>query len=44
MSLIRRKTAERLVQARQNAAHLTTFNEIDMEKVMEIRAHYREEF
>ncbi|NIS54363.1 MAG: 2-oxoglutarate dehydrogenase complex dihydrolipoyllysine-residue succinyltransferase [Phycisphaerae bacterium] len=44
MSAIRRKTAERLVQARQTAAYLTTFNEIDMQKVIEIRTHYKTEF
>jgi 2-oxoglutarate dehydrogenase E2 component (dihydrolipoamide succinyltransferase) len=44
MTAIRRKTAERLVQARTAAAYLTTFNEIDMQKVIEIRAHYKAEF
>ena len=44
MTAIRRKTAERLVQAKSAAAYLTTFNEIDMQKVIEIRAHYRAEF
>jgi 2-oxoglutarate dehydrogenase E2 component (dihydrolipoamide succinyltransferase) len=44
MTAIRRKTAERLVQARSTAAHLTTFNEIDMQKVIEIRAHYKADF
>lgn len=44
MTTIRRKTAERLVQARQRAAYLTTFNEIDMQKVIEIRTHYKTEF
>jgi 2-oxoglutarate dehydrogenase E2 component (dihydrolipoamide succinyltransferase) len=44
MTAIRRKTAERLVQARQTAAYLTTFNEIDMQKVIEIRTHYKTEF
>jgi len=44
MTAIRRKTAERLVQARQTAAYLTTFNEIDMQKVVEIRTHYKTEF
>jgi 2-oxoglutarate dehydrogenase E2 component (dihydrolipoamide succinyltransferase) len=44
MTAIRRKTAERLVQAKSTAAYLTTFNEIDMQKVVEIRAHYKAEF
>jgi 2-oxoglutarate dehydrogenase E2 component (dihydrolipoamide succinyltransferase) len=44
MTAIRRKTAERLVQAKSTAAYLTTFNEIDMQKVIEIRAHYKAEF
>ncbi|MHC4084495.1 MAG: dihydrolipoyllysine-residue succinyltransferase [Planctomycetota bacterium] len=44
MTTIRRKTAERLVQARQTAAYLTTFNEIDMQKVIEIRTHYKTQF
>lgn len=44
MTLIRKKTAERLLQAKHNAAHLTTFNEIDMEKIIELRTHYKEEF
>lgn len=44
MTTIRRKTAERLVQAQQTAAYLTTFNEIDMHKVIEIRNHYKAQF
>jgi 2-oxoglutarate dehydrogenase E2 component (dihydrolipoamide succinyltransferase) len=32
------------VEAKQNTAMLTTFNEIDMTRVQEIRAHYRESF
>lgn len=44
MSSIRRKTAERLVKATQNAAYLTTFNEIDMQKVIDIRTQYKEQF
>jgi 2-oxoglutarate dehydrogenase E2 component (dihydrolipoamide succinyltransferase) len=44
MSAIRKRTAERLVQATQNSAYLTTFNEIDMEKVIDIRTQYKEEF
>lgn len=44
MSTIRRKTAERLVQAKQTTAYLTTFNEIDMQKVIEIRTQYKDLF
>ena len=44
MSAIRRKTAERLVEATQNAAYLTTFNEIDMQKVIDIRTQYKDQF
>jgi 2-oxoglutarate dehydrogenase E2 component (dihydrolipoamide succinyltransferase) len=44
MSLIRRRIAERLVQAQQNAALLTTFNEIDMSAVAELRNRLREQF
>jgi 2-oxoglutarate dehydrogenase E2 component (dihydrolipoamide succinyltransferase) len=44
MSLIRRRIAERLVQAQQQAALLTTFNEIDMSAVQSLRAAYREPF
>jgi 2-oxoglutarate dehydrogenase E2 component (dihydrolipoamide succinyltransferase) len=44
MSLIRRRIAERLVEAQQQAALLTTFNEIDMSAVQHIRTTYRERF
>jgi len=44
MSLIRRRIGERLVQAQQQAALLTTFNEIDMTAVKHLRAEYRELF
>lgn len=44
MSLIRRRIAERLVQAQQEAALLTTFNEIDMSSVMELRKRYQDRF
>jgi 2-oxoglutarate dehydrogenase E2 component (dihydrolipoamide succinyltransferase) len=44
MSLIRRRIAERLVEAQQNAALLTTFNEIDMTAVVEARKQHRERF
>ncbi len=44
MSLIRRRIGERLVQAQQEAALLTTFNEIDMSAVIRMRKDYRERF
>jgi 2-oxoglutarate dehydrogenase E2 component (dihydrolipoamide succinyltransferase) len=44
MTTIRKRIAERLVQAKLAAAHLTTFNEIDMEQVMMMRKKYRETF
>ncbi len=44
MSLLRRRVAERLVQAQQAAALLTTFNEIDMTAVMALRQTHQEAF
>jgi 2-oxoglutarate dehydrogenase E2 component (dihydrolipoamide succinyltransferase) len=44
MSLIRRRIAERLVSAQRQAALLTTFNEIDMSAVKNLRAEYRDSF
>jgi 2-oxoglutarate dehydrogenase E2 component (dihydrolipoamide succinyltransferase) len=44
MSLLRRRIAERLVEARQKTALLTTFNEIDMTAVIALRTQYREAF
>lgn len=44
MSRIRKRTADRLVQATQSSAYLTTFNEIDMQKVIAIRTHYKASF
>jgi 2-oxoglutarate dehydrogenase E2 component (dihydrolipoamide succinyltransferase) len=44
MSPLRRRVAERLVQAQQTAALLTTFNEVDMSAVMAMRQKYRETF
>lgn len=44
MSRIRLRIAERLVQAQQSAAILTTFNEIDMSRVMETRARLKDAF
>ena len=44
MSGIRQKIAQRLVEAQHTAAILTTFNEADMSRVMELRAKYKESF
>jgi 2-oxoglutarate dehydrogenase E2 component (dihydrolipoamide succinyltransferase) len=44
MSRLRRRIAERLKEAQNNAAMLTTFNEVDMTNVMGLRATYREQF
>jgi 2-oxoglutarate dehydrogenase E2 component (dihydrolipoamide succinyltransferase) len=44
MSPLRRRIAERLVEAQQTAALLTTFNEIDMTAVMALRRQYQESF
>ena len=44
MSPLRRTVATRLVAAQQTAALLTTFNEIDMTAVMDLRKEYRETF
>ncbi len=44
MSPLRRRIAERLVEAQKTAALLTTFNEIDMSEVMALRGEYKEAF
>jgi 2-oxoglutarate dehydrogenase E2 component (dihydrolipoamide succinyltransferase) len=44
MSSVRRKIAERLVAAQRTAALLTTFNEIDMTAVQELRHGHQEQF
>jgi 2-oxoglutarate dehydrogenase E2 component (dihydrolipoamide succinyltransferase) len=44
MSVLRRRVAERLVQAQQTAALLTTFNEIDMAAVLALRRAHQEAF
>ena len=44
MSPIRRTIARNLLQAKQEAAHLTTFNEINMEHVSHIRSKYKDDF
>ncbi|XDD49343.1 2-oxoglutarate dehydrogenase complex dihydrolipoyllysine-residue succinyltransferase [Leptospira sp. WS92.C1] len=44
MSRLRKVIAERLVSAQHNAAILTTFNEVDMSAVMEVRNRYKDKF
>ncbi len=44
MSRLRARIAERLVEAQHNAAMLTTFNEVNMQAVMDLRARYKESF
>jgi len=44
MSPLRKRVAERLVQAQTESASLTTFNEVDMTAIMELRAKYKESF
>lgn len=44
MSMLRRKVAERLVEAKNTTAMLTTFNEINMTPIFELRKQYKEEF
>lgn len=44
MSPLRRRIAERLVEAQQTAALLTTFNEVDMSAIMALRSEFKEAF
>lgn len=44
MSPIRRRIAARLLEAKQNTAMLTTFNDVDMSRAMAIRTQYKDEF
>lgn len=44
MTRLRARIAERMVEAQQSAAMLTTFNEIDLTKVKSLRARYKEAF
>ncbi len=44
MSPLRKRVAERLVQAQHEAASLTTFNEVDMTSVIELRGRYKDSF
>ena len=44
MSMLRRKVAERLVEAKNTTAMLTTFNEVDMSPIFDLRKEYKETF
>ncbi len=44
MTRLRQRIAERLVEAQQTAAMLTTFNEVDMQPVMDLRSRYKDSF
>ncbi|MBC7781146.1 MAG: 2-oxoglutarate dehydrogenase complex dihydrolipoyllysine-residue succinyltransferase, partial [Proteobacteria bacterium] len=44
MTRLRQRVAERLLQSQSNAAILTTFNEVNMQPVMDLRAKYRDRF
>ena len=44
MSMLRRKVAERLVEAKNTTAMLTTFNEVDMSPIFALRKEYKEDF
>ena len=44
MSRLRKRVAERLLESQSNAAILTTFNEVNMQPVMDLRGKYRDRF
>ncbi|OQW69785.1 MAG: dihydrolipoamide succinyltransferase [Proteobacteria bacterium ST_bin11] len=44
MTRLRAKVAERLLQAQQSAAMLTTFNEVNLSAVIDLRNHYKDRF
>ena len=44
LSMLRRKVAERLVSVKNETAMLTTFNEVDMSAIFELRKKYKEKF
>ena len=44
MTRLRKVTAERLVQSQHNTATLTTFNEVDLSRIIEIRKNYQDGF
>ena len=44
MSMLRRKVAERLVTVKNETAMLTTFNEVNMQPIFDLRKQYKEDF
>ena len=44
MSMLRRKVAQRLVSVKNETAMLTTFNEVDMKPIFDLRNEYKEDF
>ncbi len=44
MSMLRKKVAQRLVAVKQETAMLTTFNEVDMSAIMDVRKLYKDKF
>jgi 2-oxoglutarate dehydrogenase E2 component (dihydrolipoamide succinyltransferase) len=44
MSSLRKRIAQRLIEAQHSTASLSTFNEVDMKNIMDLRSRYREEF
>ncbi len=44
MSMLRRKVAQRLVSVKNDTAMLTTFNEVNMQPIFDLRSQYKEEF
>ncbi len=44
LSMLRRKVAERLVSVKNETAMLTTFNEVDMQPIFDLRSQYKETF
>ncbi|TYP76101.1 2-oxoglutarate dehydrogenase complex dihydrolipoyllysine-residue succinyltransferase [Aquimarina intermedia] len=44
LSMLRRKVAQRLVSVKNETAMLTTFNEVDMQPIFDLRNQYKEEF
>jgi len=44
MTSLRKRIAERLVEAQHATASLTTFNEVNLQKVVDLRSRYRDEF
>ncbi|PUB81041.1 MAG: dihydrolipoamide succinyltransferase [gamma proteobacterium symbiont of Ctena orbiculata] len=44
MTRLRKRVAERLVEAQQTAAILTTFNEVNLQAISDLRVKYRDEF